>query len=163
MTCPVVDSVEELVLEDNEVMDKVTNFYRAFSVPQCIGAIDCTHVDIKAPSCNPTDYVNQKSRFSVNVQACCDYKYCFLDVVVKWPGSVHDARIFANSRLNHLLKEKKIPPCPGRILDDENPIPIFMIGDPAYPLMPYLMKEYANGGSNSQEHTLVTSCAAHVT
>ena len=77
---------------DQEVQEAVENFYTKHGFPQCIGAIDGTHIFIKQPTQNPTDYLNRKNRYSFNVQAICDYRYCFMDIVVKWPGSVHDSR-----------------------------------------------------------------------
>jgi hypothetical protein len=51
-----------------------------------------------------------------------------MDVVVKWLGSMHDARMFANSRLNQFLKYRTIPPCRSRILDED--ASVFITGDP---------------------------------
>ena len=89
-----------LPVTEAEVQDKVKNFLKQFEFLQCLGAVDGTHIDIKQPSHNSTDFINRKSWFSINVQACCDYNCRFMDVVVKWPGSVHDARVFTNSTLN---------------------------------------------------------------
>ena len=71
-------------------------------------------------------------------------------------SSVHDARVFTNSTLNNQLKNGDIFWCLKVIVDGEHPVHVCILGDPAYSLLPYLMKECANEGSNDQNSILAT-------
>ena len=67
--------------------------------PNVVGAIDGSHITIKAPQVNREDYFNGKQNYSINLQGVVDAADKFIDVSTGWPGSIHDARI---SRLSTL-------------------------------------------------------------
>ena len=44
-----------------EVEEKTKNFFARFNFPQCLGAVDGTHIDIKHTINNATEFINRKS------------------------------------------------------------------------------------------------------
>lgn len=91
-----------------------------------VGAIDCTLIKIDSPGGLDAElYRCRKHYFALNVQGICDSDLCFTNLIVRWYGSAHDARIFDNS----LVKE--------RIMSGT--APGILLGDAGYPLESYLM------------------------
>ena len=131
-----------IALPSGENLKLVVNgFLSKLCIPQCIGAIDSTHIPIIAPKDNPVDYYNRKGYHSMVLQALVDHQYKFMDVYTGWPGSVHDARVLMNS--THFLKcDNGTYPLPKDI--NGTNIPLFIIGDPAYPLTPWLIKPFSD-------------------
>ena len=125
-------------------------FYNKFGLIQCGGAIDGTHIPILAPKDHHTDYFNRKGWHSVVVQGVIDHNYMFMDINSGWPGSVHDARIFSHSGIYEKGMNKTLFP---DYTEDVGGIqvPIYLIADPAYPLLPWVMKPYPRNGYTAEE------------
>ena len=93
-----------LLQDKDEMIRKVSEFELKFGMIQAFGCIDGTHISLKKPMINSQDYFNYKQLYSINVQAVCDCRGLFMDIDCRWPGSVHDAKVFANSKINEKLK-----------------------------------------------------------
>ena len=134
----------------DEMRHKVSEFEAKFGMVQAFGCIDGTHIPILAPSENSHDFYCYKQFYSLNVQGVCDYRGCFMDVECMWPGCVHDAKVFANSSVNNSIRNDKLPKIYQTIGKNNIKIPCYLIGDPAYPLVPHCMKEYASCKTNEE-------------
>jgi len=89
----------------NEISDVQNRFYLKAKFPRCIGAIECTHIEISSPGEeNAENYRNRKNFFSINVQTVSDDKLMIQDIVARWPGSSHDSTVFFNSSICRRLE-----------------------------------------------------------
>ena len=102
-----------------------------------VGAIDGSHINIKAPHQNSSAYVNRKGVHSIILQAVCTSDMRFTDCYAGEVGSVHDATVLKRSDLY------------ARMATDSGLFPAdsHIIGDAAYPLMKNLMVPYKDTGS----------------
>ena len=80
----------------NGITQTKQNFYRLQRFPNVVGAIDCTHIPIKAPNENEDVYVNRQQYHSLNIQVVVNADQLILNYCARFPGSSHDAYIWAN-------------------------------------------------------------------
>lgn len=89
-----------------EISQLKRDFYEIGNFPGVIGCIDCTHIAIKSPGGeNAEVFRNRKGWMSLNVQAVCGPNLQLLDIVIRWPGSAHDSRIFNSSAVKVRLEQ----------------------------------------------------------
>ena len=109
--------------------------------PNVVGAIDGSHIAIKAPHVHHEDYFNRKKNYSINLQGVVDATGKFIDVSTGWPGSIHDARVLRLSTLYQRAENNLILTEPVKRINGVTVRPL-LIGDSAYPLLPWLVSPY---------------------
>ncbi|KAG5862329.1 hypothetical protein JTB14_032927 [Gonioctena quinquepunctata] len=67
------------------------------NIPNVLGAIDGTHVEIKAPQEFPENYIDRKCFYGITLQAICDHELIFTNCFAGYESSTSDIRIFRNS------------------------------------------------------------------
>uniref|UniRef100_A0A0A9Z5Y3 Putative nuclease HARBI1 n=1 Tax=Lygus hesperus TaxID=30085 RepID=A0A0A9Z5Y3_LYGHE len=82
----------------NERMEIVADTHS--ELPYCVGYVDGTEIPLAEKPCvSADDYYSRKQQFSIKAQVVCDHKYIVRTLTVGYPGSVRDARIFAQSSI----------------------------------------------------------------
>lgn len=99
--------------------------------PRVLGAIDCTHVAIRAPSQDADLYIGHKKSHSVNMQVICDASGIIWNVCAKFPGSFQDSYILSKSSIYKIFESNDAPDG-------------ILLGDASYSIKPWLMTPVAN-------------------
>ena len=115
-----------------------------------IGCVDGTHIPIKQLSENPHEYFSYKMSYSINCQTSCDAYGQFTNVEIRWPGSVHDARIFRSCNVEKGYSTGKFKFFYKELLPGHEGVPQLLLSDPTYPLLPYVMRKFNHCTTNEQ-------------
>ncbi|XP_029171712.1 protein ALP1-like [Nylanderia fulva] len=125
----VVKAINQIMLQnyiymphEKEAKFIAQNFEEKCGIPQIIGSIDGTHIKL--------------------------FHQVKDNIVAKHPGSYHDAAVLKDSTL-YKNSNTIIPKETQNINGME--IPFMIVGDPAYPLLPWLLKGYSGSLSAEQE------------
>ncbi|KAL5246059.1 hypothetical protein ACI65C_013467 [Semiaphis heraclei] len=114
-------------------------------IPGVIGAIDGTHINVKAPLKQADSYTNRKLGKSMIVQAVCTEGKIFTNISVGFPGRIHDARVMVNSELYKQVSENG----PSSLFYDK----YHLLGDTAYPNREWLITPFKNYGNTTRRKT----------
>lgn len=112
-----------------EIEAEKQKWNRSNKIPSVIGAIDCTHVEIKKPKNFGDCYMNRKKYASINVQVTCNSEEKITSVDASWPGSTHDSRIWRRSVIKTFMMTQNGNAC--------------LLGDSGYAIVPWLLTPFS--------------------
>ncbi|XP_054599295.2 uncharacterized protein [Nothobranchius furzeri] len=145
---------ELIHLPDEGKFREIASYFESrWGLPQCVGAIDGSHIPIIAHRNFHTDYFNQKGWHSLILQAVDDGKGLFWNVFAGLPWSMHDARVLRLSSIWDLASRGNLFP-DHSIQVADNDFGCCILDDSAYPLQDWLLKPYTDTGRLTEQQLL---------
>ncbi|XP_037525515.1 uncharacterized protein LOC119402434 [Rhipicephalus sanguineus] len=122
-------------------------FGRAWQFPNCLGAVDGKHVQIKCPKNSGSMFFNYKGTYSIVLLAVVDSNYKFIMIDVGAYGKQSDGGVLEQSKFGKKLErgELLLPrdlPLPSTTL----PAPCVFVGDEAFQLRTDFLRPYPGRG-----------------
>ena len=110
-----------------------------------MSALDGTHIPISAPNVDgEVDYFSRKQCYTIALQGLIGANFILLDVATGFPGSYHDARNLRYSSVYRKAENNAILEKPEDVISGSKIRPL-VLGDGAYPLLPWLLTPYQFG------------------
>nr|GAT44780.1 predicted protein [Mycena chlorophos] len=128
---PTADDPPPAYLLKNE--GKLWPFFR-----NCLGALDGSHIACTATAADRSNTRNRKGFLSQNVLAVCSFSLRFIYILSGWEGSVSDASLWADARIN----------------DFPIPAGYYYLGDAGFPLTAKLITPFRSTRYHLQEWAL---------
>ncbi|KAK3736780.1 hypothetical protein QZH41_001694 [Actinostola sp. cb2023] len=128
----------------------IETFEQLSDLPNIAGAIDGSHVRIKAPIESKADYFSRYQQYDFIIQAVVDGKKLFMDFCCGYPGAMHDGRVLRRSTIFQRAEARQILTAPTININGRNIGP-YLVGDSAYPISPWLIKPYPEGTRDPDE------------
>ena len=126
---------------EGKVRDTAQQFGNFSQFQHVIGAVDGSHIPIKAPKQFSHAYYNRKRFHSLVLLAVCDANLCFTYVWTGNPGSTHDATVLRSSEI-------------FRNADELIPPGYYLLGDSAFPLLGWLLTPFRDLGHLNPQQKL---------
>lgn len=129
---------------DQQLCLKIANCFNSkWNFPNCFGAVDGKHIRVKCPPKTGSLNYNYEQFFSVMLQAVADHECKFVCIDVGALVKQSEGGIFRASDLFKCLQDNTF----GSIIQKQIPgtelnLPLVLVGDEAYPLLPHLMRPF---------------------
>lgn len=144
---------QQLPKREEHFKEKILDMEEHWQFCCCWSAIDGCHLPIKCPpgSFAAKEYHNFKNFYSIVLIAMVDANYRFVWGSCGFPGNSHDAIIFQSTQLYSVIKEFNFIPQISKEVNGVQ-VPLIVLGDSAFPLLPWLMKPYTNAAPTPKQY-----------
>lgn len=152
----------------DELSEIKRKFEKIRGLPNCCGAVGTTHITMLLTSSDPEAdcWLNRRGKHSMIVQAVVDPDLKFRSVIAGWPGKMNASSILQSSSLFKQCQQGEKLDRKKMFVSGETELREYIIGDTAYPLLPWLLTPYQGGRfrktkADFNERLLATHFVAH--